>query len=513
MTKKVGIFFTTFVVMISLILVFSMCTQPLSRPSTTEDKNPGTTITDNSSPTVVSVSPVNGSTISNDQSIIITFNESMNDTSYDLSGAKGAEGSGGWSTATVEDDRITISPDATWDVGLSKILSLAGFVDLADNALIQTDLTYDVLGATIDDFNDGSDPNLWGGGYFTFGTVLGGESFTLTYDGAQYYGASGNSLAIDYGLTTAATYVGVKINLSVDNGGDDVSDNPRDISDYEFLSFYVKSDNTGDPLKIEVENDSADTDRLKAILYATDYLDGGITQTWQKVKIPLDGLCNLDSLTNMLSIVFVMEYDYAVLSNLITDGKIYIDNLKLENGTPSAVRIDHFGDKWGLNALGGNAGDVNDTGSTHSQTIVGSGTVNDYCLESTYSVVSGNWSGWWAKIGGGEDGWQDIECDFSNYTKVTFWAKAKSSGENPGTIKVQISDGNAGVGHWDQPFYILSGITTNWTKFSIDFDSFKNFANDYLVESLIYQFGIVYEKGSVGANTAGVVYFDKIQFE
>lgn len=511
MSKKSQVFFTAIAVTFLILIIF-MCTQPSSRGDA--DKNTATTITDASSPTVVNVSPANGSIISNTQAIVITFNESMNDTSFDVSGAMGSEGSGVWSTATNANDRVTISPDATWDVGLSKLLSLVGFVDLADNPLLQVDLTYDMLGDFVDDFDDGSDPNIWGGGYFTFMTIVGGEILNLTYDGAEYYGASGNSLAIEYTVPSVTTYVGVKINLSVDNGGDDISDIPRDITDYDFLSFYVKSDNTGDPLKIEVENDSSDTDRLKAILYAVDYLDGGITQTWQKVKIPLDGFSNLDSLTNMLSIVFVLEYDYALLSNFRTSGKIYIDNLKFEKGTPASVRIDHFGDKWGLNALGGNAGDVAEgsTTASHSQAIVGTGTVNDYCLESTYSMGTGNWAGWWAKIGGGDTGWKDIECDFSNYTKVTFWAKAKSSGENPGTIKVQISDGSD-IGHWDQPFYILSGITTTWTKFSIDFTSFYNFVPTQLDESLIYQFGIVYEKASVGANTTGVVYFDKIQFE
>ncbi len=81
-------------------------------------------------PTVSGVTPATMSTIKNADIVTVTFAVSMDPTSLVLGGSMAAESDGGvWSTATLENDTLTISPATTWSAGTGTLTVAASDVD------------------------------------------------------------------------------------------------------------------------------------------------------------------------------------------------------------------------------------------------------------------------------------------------------------------------------------------------------------------------------------------------
>ncbi|MDY6934289.1 MAG: Ig-like domain-containing protein [Spirochaetota bacterium] len=96
-------------------------------------------------PPTVSISPESGTTIGCNQKIIITLNESADINKLELDGDLASESDGGtWSSATYENDTLTISPNSAWSEGIGRTLIIR-CSDLAANPLNETlNLTYNV---------------------------------------------------------------------------------------------------------------------------------------------------------------------------------------------------------------------------------------------------------------------------------------------------------------------------------------------------------------------------------
>lgn len=93
------------------------------------------------------VSPNNESVISASQTIVVTFNESMNSELFELTGtlAEYADG-GSWSSRRINNDTLTINPKTQWPDG-QQTLSIQGS-DTADNPISAIDLTYGIDGSS-----------------------------------------------------------------------------------------------------------------------------------------------------------------------------------------------------------------------------------------------------------------------------------------------------------------------------------------------------------------------------
>ncbi len=357
----------------------------------------------------------------------------------------------------------------------------------------------------VDNFEDGEDPNLWGGDY-----IIMDDSGTLTksYDADNARGGSGYAMALNYNVPADGNWCGVMIQLANDWG-------LVDISSYEYLNFWVKGSVANIPLKIELENGSGGS-RCKAKLYITDYLDGGVTTSWQEVKIPLDAFCNLDSFENVMLITFVFEHNYAVDSGFQTTGILYIDDIGFGTENPlDYVRIDHFGDNENLNALGGEINDMPST-SEHSHSYENLETsYHNYSrgMKSDYNVnLDPYWGGIWTAFGGGSNKNTSQECDFLDYRYLTFYVRAQDSNTNPEVFRIDIVDSNSTEAIF-VPDNTEEGnvISTNWQKYTIDLNNITG-----LDKSSIKQMNIVYEAGLIedkSGNKNGVLYFDEIQFE
>jgi outer membrane protein assembly factor BamB len=104
----------------------------------TGDASPDTT------PPTATVQPASGSDITQDNQIVINFNESMNPASLTLGGDMAAESDKGvWSTRENKDDTLTISPKTEWNVGSQRTLTIA-VSDIARNPLVTLNLEYTV---------------------------------------------------------------------------------------------------------------------------------------------------------------------------------------------------------------------------------------------------------------------------------------------------------------------------------------------------------------------------------
>lgn len=98
---------------------------------------------DGIAPTILSISPADGSTISKSQQIVIEFSEPMEESSLTLGGALGGEDNGGiWGKATAAGHAVTISPASLWSGGAEN-LTVSGR-DVAGNALAPATFNYTV---------------------------------------------------------------------------------------------------------------------------------------------------------------------------------------------------------------------------------------------------------------------------------------------------------------------------------------------------------------------------------
>ncbi len=344
------------------------------------------------------------------------------------------------------------------------------------------------FGSVFDDFNDGDLKNNWG-----YSTSSGGSgTCTVSYVGGAYEGAK--CLKLDYSVPAAESFSWYASKMGSEN---------IESSNFNGLIFWVKGTAGGEYFKIELRTiDCNSTGRSNAKIYITDYLDGGVTTNWQKVVIPLKNFANITNFTKMDEFTIAFEHDQSLINGSPTNGTVYIDCIKFTNvaGGFDVVRLDHYGDKDTINALGGQMGDA--PGGGGSQTVEINNIASHFFsngLDYRYNVSSG-WAAVYIIFGGGNNGWIKMPCDLSDYNRLTFNIKAKSAGENPGEIKIELKSPTVS-------FVRKSGITTTWQKFSILLNSFSGL-NKNAIEELCFTF----EDWRV-TNKIGEVYIDEVQFE
>lgn len=387
---------------------------------------------------------------------------------------------------------------------LSLLLSLCGIVfaqvdrtaEVSVNSVVEEPI---ISGPVLDDFNDGGKLNNWGyntGAFNNTGaSCVDSRDATSPQEGAF-------CLKLDYNVSTLASYAGYWSLLGGEN-----------LSIYTSISFWVKGTAGGEFFKIELKNNNTDNNRNRAAIYVTDYLDGGVTTSWQEVTIPFHNFVNLDSWNNMKELVFTFENSQSVTNGSPLQGTIYIDRISFESTSVNEVRIDYFGDKLGTCALGGNIGDMQPSPTPPApQYYTHSFTTDEYisspgALASSYNATSDPWGGQFIIFGGGNDGWTEIPHNFSDYNYVTLWIKAKSATENPKILKVEVVD------RTNSPFpsVYLKKMTTTWQEYVIPMSAFAG-----LDKKNIKKITFVYEDWRIqneGGSKTGVLYIDNLQFE
>ncbi len=357
----------------------------------------------------------------------------------------------------------------------------------------------------LDNFDDNNDRNFWNGDMGAMEEVDGDGSIQYSYSTTNPYGGAGRSLRLAYDLNQSSSWNGFYLNLSFPTGA------TKNISGYKKLSFKIRGDSVGleEHLKIGLENTGA-VGRNRAYLYVADYLDGGVTNGWQSVEIPLDAFTNLDSKTNAKTLTFVFERAYANQCGLPLQSVVYVDDIRFSAASLGSVRIDHFGDNWGWGALGGNQGETKDD-NFPVQTVSHSYELTPYAgaprsYQSNYSVTD-SWVGHYFLFGGGADGNVAIPSNMSAYNTLNFSLKALDAAHNPGVLKIELkSEGRLAV-------YIVP-VTTAWVAKSINLVSGME-AGGAIDKATLREMTIIYESWRiVGASgdKAGTVYFDDFSF-
>jgi outer membrane protein assembly factor BamB len=103
------------------------------------DAGPDTT------PPTANSEPASGSDITQNNKIVISFNESMSPESLALGGDMAAESDSGiWSTRNNKDDTLTISPRTQWNADSRRTLIIDKVTDIANNPLATLSLRYTV---------------------------------------------------------------------------------------------------------------------------------------------------------------------------------------------------------------------------------------------------------------------------------------------------------------------------------------------------------------------------------
>lgn len=460
---------------------------------------------------IKSIDPTKGDSISTAKSISIVFKRSIKPGSLVLGGTLENTSDGGvWLTTNKTNDTLFISPQTIWLDGSQDITIYCR--DIYGNPLpsvvkMNYDVSADYAGVTyLDNYNDtDEDPNLFGGDNGAWASkdpeASVGSSF-VNIDGRD-------ALQLDYDITNTGSYGGYYLKMAP-------FDAPKNLSNFKYLTFKIRSDVTGDPLKIELKNASGDSSRKQAKVYVTDYLDTGISDSWKEVKIPMDAFCNLDSFENITELVFAFEESYADIAGFNKTGTLYIDDVGFGETALSYVRIDHFGDTYGLNALGANTGGWNANGAEVTADIVVS-EYNNYAnglkLEYDVSGASDHYCGYYSIFGGGSDWSTGKPYDFSDYSKLTLWLKS-GAGSTPAVVKIELKDRTdpafptAEIPNDTTTPAVL--ISTTWTKYTINLSSFSL----SLDTTIIQQFTITLTYDDCGpGNRIGTLYFDEIQFE
>ncbi|MEK7813718.1 MAG: carbohydrate binding domain-containing protein, partial [Candidatus Desantisbacteria bacterium] len=351
----------------------------------------------------------------------------------------------------------------------------------------------------LDDFNDGNFVNSSGGLGGGFGSLPPANTATGICKANIYNANPDNvkgknrfSLGLTYDVSNSESFSGYFSKLE-----------GKDLSKLKYLSFWVKGGTGGELFKIELKNNGTNTDRNRAAVYVTDYLDGGVTTGWQKVVIPLDAFANINDWTNMKEFVVIFENYQSSTNGSPLNSTIYIDDILFGTYFIGCVRIDHYGDRLGINALGGNIGDMDSEGGSKTCSIATSTYhTNPNSLLSEYDVAAG-WAGMFSIFGGGENGWTAIFHDFTAYDKLTFWIKAKADTENPKKMKIEIGDRYCNYNRFNR----IDNITTDWQKFSLLLTDFPP-----IDKKSIKHMNFVYEN-SQAEDKIGGVYIDEVQFE
>ncbi len=362
----------------------------------------------------------------------------------------------------------------------------------------QTEVSANFLsnfGDLLDDFNDGNSINTWGYPTYYGGGNKGSGNASYIDEGYE-----GKCLKLDYNVEEPNSFFWYCSKLGEEN-----------LNSYNGLTFYVRGENGGEYFKVELKTRAIANQggRSNAHLYITDYLDGGVTTSWQKVVIPFKNFANITNFNYMKELTIVFEEYQSGANGSSKIGTVYIDDIKFTNvaGGFDVIRIDHYGDKVGICALGGNQGIFTGGGGSCSITYTNIAAHSyNYGLMLYYNTVIG-FAGVWTKFGGGLSGNSGMPVDFSAYNKITFWVKAKSDTENPKDMIVELKDDGGGK------FTKITGITTSWQKYELNLSNFKDWWGNPLDKSKIMEQCFTFDDWRISGSLTGTVYIDEVQFE
>jgi len=274
---------------------------------------------------------------------------------------------------------------------------------------------------TVDNFNDLVDPNALGGGTGIYKDENSGTILETTYITNGTYDNSPGSCAISYTLPSGGWALWETYLLGLD------------VSDYTFLSFYVKGANGGEKINLYLADGS---DRV-AYVDVEAYVPIGTD--WTPVRVPLQAFEGV-ALTDLTKIKCTFEWEPMT-------GTIFLDDLRFVADT---LLIDNFCDYDENNSLDGKVDTF--TSAPYCAAAV-TPTLSDSTLRLDYDVTAGSdcFSGYWSRT----------LTDLNPYRSLAVKVRGEHCGEIVAmsartipiaTDKIRLSD------------YLLDGITDQWQE-------------------------------------------------
>ena len=159
----------------------------------------------------------------------------------------------------------------------------------------------------------GTDINLFGGSNMLWGDD--GNS-TKSLDNTNAKEGTGYAQKFNYITSTGEDWCASAFSLA--------KSGTKNLTKYESLTFWIKKDTSTNKtfFKIALKKD----DDFEAIVNITDYLTGGVTDTYQKVTIPLSDFSGAN-LTDVQFLFFYFTKDDLTSNNCQVDGIIYFDDI------------------------------------------------------------------------------------------------------------------------------------------------------------------------------------------
>ena len=336
----------------------------------------------------------------------------------------------------------------------------------------------------LDDFNDGAKPNNLGGGSGVFENNA--TCSDSIYNGNQdnVYGREGYSLKLNYNVTNPDSYSGYWSAL-----------NGMDLSNYKYVSFWVKGEVGGEIFKVELKNNSAS--RNKAYVYLTDYLNIGIASHWQKVLIPLRAFANLGDWTNMKEFCITFENS---ANELHPSGTVYVDDIIFGSLEENMLKLDGFNDKTLPNAFGGDTGvwSVSGPATDPIATLVSDPPGYYKQIHHNYTPTNHAYGGTWDKF---------FHANLSSIKNGDGHLKFRAKGTAVGkkfNVELKCGSGDANAGEVAKGIWYT--IPSNWQEFDLPLSSF----NLPTWENM-YEFVLVFNDWAT--QVEGDFYIDDIRFE
>lgn len=327
----------------------------------------------------------------------------------------------------------------------------------------------------VDDYNTGSEVNRFGGNEGTWQNNGALVSKKLVGD-TEAFGNSGYSLQVACSVVPLQSDGGVFLELK-----------GRDVSANSFLCFRVKGKFGGEHILVGVKDRSSPANEIKVLI--DDYLENGVSTSWQKVIIPLSAFYGVQK-TSLDNISFSMANTHSA------GGTFYIDDI-LFRDTSSRLWVDTF--QSGVD-------NYNSVGSSFGfwpRSTFGSYTIYNADLNYVYGgagyslrldyknpAVPGTNLGFWTSLNNN---------NVSTADEVIFYYKAPD-----GKVGFQIGIKNSDIPVNKERKIAVTNVKTNiWTKVEIPLASF-DLTNYNSMNNLSFTF--------TSTNT-NFLYIDNIYFD
>lgn len=140
----------------------------------------------------------------------------------------------------------------------------------------------------------------------TFATIISDDGFAL--------GNSGYALHLDYEVENLGEFSFYWMKLGKELPGKPGTSELVDLTNYNYLSFWIKGTEPTGNIKIELHQETNSDNMftfgkdITSFVYANAYIrNGAVTDNWDKVVIPLEDFKGITDWSKMLELVFVFE--------------------------------------------------------------------------------------------------------------------------------------------------------------------------------------------------------------